>query len=604
MRVARIVPLRSLPRGKELYDYRIPEHLSDLRVHNLVDVPFRNRPLLSLVWSIHDIAESPYTLRDVRAIIDSRVHIDERQHSLVEWVIERYGGSRTHFILPLWATQKELSIPIRSKAHISTNAHDAERFILRTNDALSRIIESLDHTKGQTLILCPTIETVRAITQRLQALGRRTLIEFHSQLTARVRKEYTRVLLEDTQCIVVGTKLGAFLPWQHLSSIILTDAWSADYKHWDQEPRYDARAVAEYLSELHGCALRIFSPVQTLEQWHHSPLASIINNVRVEQCAANLYLENLEQEPHLFPLLEQVEQKKQTVLLLAPKKAASTIAYCQDCQLAYRCVACERLLSQESGSPTLQCAFCGQSKQTERCRSCSGTRIRASVNKLQRFLKDVHSAFPTIAIEYSLVHKQSPADSGVLLMSDETAITELNAQRWRASGAQPWTSILWWEPGHWFGAHQYRQNEEQFLFLKILQDLAEGEHINSMYLCGALSFARSTTPALILSESFYPAELKDRARFLYPPYQRLIRVDLHTHLRNASHAEEQRVMEAIRTQMPEIILEPTGNQQTRRRGFRFRQEWILKIPPEQMDETQQKLLNILPSSWSIDVDPQ
>lgn len=605
MRVARVVPLRSLPRGKELYDYSVPDHLSTLRVHELVEVPFRNRPLLSLVWSIEEVSESPYTLRDVLGIIDRRIHIDERQHELIDWVIQHYGGSRTQFLLPLWTAQKELIIPSAWPTVASERNNRIERCVLHCDEAFNLIAERVEHADGQIFILCPTIETVRTITQRLQTLNRGTILEFHSQLTNRLRHEQTRIVVNNLQCVVVGTKLGIFLPWQHLRSIILTDAWSSDYKHWDQEPRYDARVIAERLSQLHGCPLITTSPVQTLEQWHDNPLVNIESAVRVEHCAANLYLQNAEQEPLLFPLLENTQQQKETILLLAPQRAHSSIAYCQDCQQAYRCITCERLLSQEVASPVLVCTFCGQSKQTERCRSCNGTRIRVSVNKFERFIRDVHSAFPKLSIEHSLLRLTARVDEGALLVNNETAIDQLNAQRWQNNKTQQLNTILWWEPEQWLGAHQYRQREEQFLFLSMLKDLASTQQMCGVYVCGTLSPTLATTMRdPNATQSFYDQELKDRARFLYPPYRRLIRVDLHTKKQETSPSEEHRIMDTIRNQISDIVLEPTGNNQIRRRGYRFRQEWILKIPPAQMETTRQKLFDILPSSWSIDVDPQ
>lgn len=101
----------------------------------------------------------------------------------------------------------------------------------------------------QTLILIPEIALTTQITARARSLFGEKVSLLHSKLSHGTRlQEWCRIRSEDTQ-VIIGSRLSILSPFSNLGMIIIDEEHEWSFKS-DQNPKYDARVVAEKMLEL------------------------------------------------------------------------------------------------------------------------------------------------------------------------------------------------------------------------------------------------------------------------------------------------------------------------------------------------------------------
>jgi prepilin-type N-terminal cleavage/methylation domain-containing protein len=67
--------------------------------------------------------------------------------------------------------------------------------------------------------------------------------------------------------IIIGTRMAVFAPFKKLALIVIDEEQDISFKQWEMNPRYDARTVAEKMSELRKCKLIRGSATPSVESF-------------------------------------------------------------------------------------------------------------------------------------------------------------------------------------------------------------------------------------------------------------------------------------------------------------------------------------------------
>ena len=138
----------------------------------------------------------------------------------------------------------------------SLNLSTAARFIT--------YIKSIEQTKkrGQSAILItPTVEQLAVLVKYFPPDWGNSVLIVSGDLYTNKNKYWNtwqKILTSQEPLVILGTRSAIFAPLPNLGLIIIDHAQSIDHKQYDQNPRYDARHVAEKISELTGCQLKLF----------------------------------------------------------------------------------------------------------------------------------------------------------------------------------------------------------------------------------------------------------------------------------------------------------------------------------------------------------
>ena len=125
-----------------------------------------------------------------------------------------------------------------------------------------KLIEDTWKKGASALLLSPTVADLAYLVQCIPKKWHDQTILFTNELyksKQRYWRAWERVLKTLTPLLVLGARSAIFAPARNLGLIIIDKAESDDYKQYDQNPRYDARKVAQKMRELTGCELMMFS---------------------------------------------------------------------------------------------------------------------------------------------------------------------------------------------------------------------------------------------------------------------------------------------------------------------------------------------------------
>lgn len=278
-----IIPQAKLPRNiSGMFTYSGEDFYT---AGDVVSIEFRKRAVLGLVVSE---TKERTPLSAIKPIREKVAAAPSHLLPLVQWMAEYYFASLAFVwdaispapvrkkisqpiapIIPFFGTQNARFHSHSSKLppNILDTSHSAitNTYQYDTASKHACYIKLISDTWGRgacAMLLAPTIADTASFVQFLPAQWQEHTVLFTSEVyksKQRYWQAWERMLKTSIPLLVLGTRSVLFAPAHNLGLIIIDKAESDDYKQYDQNPRYDARAVARKVGELTGCKVRMFS---------------------------------------------------------------------------------------------------------------------------------------------------------------------------------------------------------------------------------------------------------------------------------------------------------------------------------------------------------
>jgi primosomal protein N' len=273
--IAKITPLIRLPSSTDTFDYHVPDEFKNkIKQGQLVTIPWRTKKLPGVVLDLGgESVNKKFRARPITGILDEQPILTPNQLKLIGQFAQYYfvtRGSVARLITP-----DKPKRDIKLKTHPLTSSDPHNTFILsksqlpklqqtvsqlagnqnhiQINDISSFVWLILHLTKksnSQILVLFPTIDLIKSVETVVHKMCSGNYAVIHSELSkGNYWKQYQKILLDQAK-IILSTRQGAFLPIQSNAQIIFFESTSQDFKQYDQHPRYDARIVAGWLSDI------------------------------------------------------------------------------------------------------------------------------------------------------------------------------------------------------------------------------------------------------------------------------------------------------------------------------------------------------------------
>lgn len=267
---------------------------------------------------------------------------------------------------------------------------------------------------GETaIVLVPEISLTPQMTERFIARFGDKVAILHSGLSNGEKyDEWRKVERGDAQ-VVVGARSAIFAPLKNLGVIIIDEEHEASYKQ-DSNPRYHARDVAILRAQYNQAALVLGSATPSLESraragkgvYQHlrltqraNPLASI---PEVQLIDFRDYIGQNEASNFTPPLIEAIQDrldKKEQVVLMLNRRGYSSFVMCRECGTVDTCPNCDISLTLHMDTKTMNCHYCGFSKEIPRvCPNCQSRSIRYYGTGTQKAYDELAELFPEARI--------------------------------------------------------------------------------------------------------------------------------------------------------------------------------------------------------------
>lgn len=474
-----------------------------------------------------------------------------------------------------------------------------------------KLIEKAIENGGQVLFLLPEIALTTQIVQRIQRYFGDAIGVYHSKFNNNERVEIWNKVLNGKYRVVLGARSAIFLPFKDLKLIVVDEEHESSYKQQEPSPRYQARDMAVYLAHLHKAKAVLGSATPSIESYYNAvnhkyglvtlnerfggvelPLhevVSISEETKKKKMVSYFSAKLIDEIAHTM------EQKEQ-VILFQNRRGYATILICATCGYAPKCVNCDVSLTYHKTSGKLHCHYCGfHQSSINICPACGSVHIEQKGFGTERVEEELSLVFPDARIARLDVDSTRTKNGLQQIISDfqEKKTDILIGTQMVAKGLDfdNVTLIGVINADTLFNYPDFRAFERSYQLLAQVAGRAGRRDKQGKVVIQAYDDSHRIIKQVIENKylEMYHDELAERRQFHYPPFTRLIFINIRHKDQDLLNVAAQRFATALRVQLGSRVLGPEQPMVARIRNYYIKQV-ILK---SDKDTAIQKVKSIL-----------
>lgn len=403
----------------------------------------------------------------------------------------------------------------------------------------------------QVLYLLPEIVLTSQIIRRLQKVFGDEVGIYHSKISDNERAEMWRRLCSPDATkykLIVGVRSAIFLPFKDLGLVIVDEEHDGSYKQQDPAPRFNARDCAIVLAGLHGAKTLLGSATPSIESYFNAlsgkfglvellsrysgavlPEVNIIDTLEAAHCG------NMKSffSSYLIGEINNTIKRGQQVLLFKNRRGFSPYVECETCGWVPSCENCDVSLTYHKRENRLVCHHCGfVMDMPHQCKSCGDNSLATKGFGTEKIEDEIGIYFPDARI--------SRLDADVttsrqryerIIYEFESGLTDIIA------GTQMLSKGFDFQNLHLAGVlgadsmlsfPDFRAEERAFQILTQVSGRAGRSSQRGRVVIQTSQPKNPLFDDVVKGDykSFYDRVIAERCMYAYPPYTRLIRLQL------------------------------------------------------------------------------
>lgn len=439
----------------------------------------------------------------------------------------------------------------------------------------------------QVLYLVPEIALTTQLTDRLKRVFGNQLGVYHSRFSDMERVEiYKDLLTSDQPKVLLSARSGVFLPFNNLGLVIIDEEHDSSFKQQDPAPRYHARSVALMMALAAHAGVLLGTATPSVESYYNAQSGKY-QLVEMNERFAGLSLPDITlvdlkrqyhrkemyehfADPLVDKIREQLAQGKQIIIFQNRRGYAPYIS-CRKCGYVPKCCNCDVSLTYHKRNSSLICHYCGYTiAAPAACPSCGsewrdygmGTeKIEYEVNKLFPEARVARMDLDTTRNKNShqrLINAFARHEIDILIgtqmvtkglhFNDVSLVAVLNADSMMQSP-------------------DFRSYERAFQMLE--QVAGRAGRVGSRGEVVVQTFQPDNPIYAYLRKhdyaGFFAGQLKERRTFRYPPFYRLIVLNIkhrdYSRLDTAARELSERLQKAFGNRCSGVIVPPVSRVQ-------------------------------------------
>lgn len=279
-----------------------------------------------------------------------------------------------------------------------------------------RLIEQFLKQEKQVLYLLPEIVLTTQLVQRLTKYFGNQVAVFHSKYSSNERVEvWFRVNQNSEKAkVVIGARSSIFLPFSNLGFVVVDEEHEASFKQQDPAPRFHARDAAIVLAKMHNAKVLLGSATPSLESYYNA-YQNKFGLVLLEKRFGNVKLPEIvlidikekhkrkEMKGHFsIDLLDEINQtlgRGEQVILFQNRRGYSPVLECLTCGHVPQCPSCDVSLTYHKFQEHLRCHYCGYTMAKPiKCHVCHSVDITTKGFGTEQIEMEVKELFPNKSI--------------------------------------------------------------------------------------------------------------------------------------------------------------------------------------------------------------
>ena len=387
-------------------------------------------------------------IKPIIAVSDTAPAVSPEQMALWQWMSSYYMCSLGEVMaaaLPSGLDQRLLNPPKRRRAHIAPYTgpvepmhplspaqaksideiegfwHSGKDIVLLhgvtssgKTDMYIHLIQAQLNAGKNVLYLVPEIALTTQLTTRLQHIFGDRLLVYHSRLTDAEREERYQQISNiqspiSNNFVVLGPRSAIFLPIPNIGLVIVDEEHDPSYKQAEPAPRYHARAAAIVLAKEHHAHVLLGTATPSLESYFLAQkgvygLVSLTERFGgvelpdIQFIDLRRQYERKEMYGHFSdPLVERIRQclaDHKQVILFQNRRGYAPQIQCVQCGQPPRCVQCDVPMTLHLRAHELRCHYCGYHTPVPPvCPQCGGE-MKSIGFGTERIEDEIQTLFP------------------------------------------------------------------------------------------------------------------------------------------------------------------------------------------------------------------
>jgi primosomal protein N' (replication factor Y) len=445
-------------------------------------------------------------------------------------------------------------------------------------EVYTQLIQEVLQGGGQVLYLLPEIALTTQMVKRLKIIFGNQVGVYHSRYSDNERVEVWNSVLQGECSFVLGTRSAIFLPFDHLSLIIVDEEHESSYKQFDAMPRYHARDAALVLAQYHHAKVLLGSATPSIESYYNAQNGKygfvalqerfgkaalpeiILSNVRIER-AKKALREDFTQV--LLEALQQTLDQQEQAIIFQNRRGYAPYITCEACAWVPMCTQCAVSLTYHQFNNNLRCHYCGYNiKVPPACHICDSHRLKTIGFGTEKLEETLQLFFPEKKIQrmdldttrgkysYDKLIEALEQGSTDILVGTQMLTKGLDFGQVSLVGVLDVDRLLYFP--------DFRASERCFQLLTQVSGRAGRREKQGKVIIQTNNPQHPVLKDVVRHdyEQMYHRELGERKQFLYPPYARLVKITLKHTDKNLVGAAASMLAHGLRKQLENGVLGP------------------------------------------------
>lgn len=467
----------------------------------------------------------------------------------------------------------------------------------KTHLYIELIKEALERGE-EVLYLLPEISLTQQIIDKIKSEFGEKVGVYHSRFSDAERVEIWQKVLVGEYQIVIGVRSSIFLPFEKLGLIVVDEEHDHSFKQAEPNPRYNARDVAIYATRILGCRVVLGSATPSFETYQNAKLDKYtLAEIKKRAVAAKLpeirIVDMREQRKKklgqghfsstLLKAIQATLDRREQGILFQNRRGFVPWLTCMNCGHVPRCINCDISLTYHKAKGQLRCHYCGYTDvEFRQCEKCASYDLKQQGIGTEKIEEELKALFPEARIA-RMDLDTTRTRNGFLKLIRSFEKHEIDI----LVGTQMVSKGLDFENATLVGVVEadlqlnfadFRAYERAFQLLVQVSGRAGRSEKKGQVL---IQTFMPDNPVLNMLqrpfEDFYELEMPNRKQLDYPPYFRIIKMEIRHKNQLFLETQAESLRNILLTVFGKALLGPEYPAITRLRN-EYRQVAMFKIP--------------------------
>ena len=502
--------------------------------------------------------------------------------------------------------EKLSDIQLQAKTEIDEAFEEQKNVLLhgvtssgKTHVYLEKIEETVADGKN-VLFLLPEIAITKQIVRRLEKKYGKQLGFYHQKLTDFEKVEVWRRIKNNDIKILIGTRNALFLPYENLGLIVVDEEHDSSYKPRETSPFFNAKDAAQILAKFYKANVILGSATPSVESYYAAKkeklkyvyLGERFGNVKIPEFELINFKEAQDSKKlvgsfslHLIDeIRKEIDQHKQT-MILHNRRGYANVVECETCGYVNYCSNCDVVMTYHKYNNEMKCHYCGQKAgKPKTCPKCHSEKLNVRGVGVEQIHEELSKIFPDSEVDrmdvdsmrrkfaYEKLYEKIEEGETDVIVGTQMISKGLDFDNIELVAIPKADSLLY--------VQDFRAEERAFQLITQVSGRAGRLSGNGKVLIQTYNPQHSIFQLLKDHDTpmIYEHLLTERKKFLYPPFVKLIMIELKHRREDKVNRASQFLGSVLRKYLPEECILGPEKSPIGKLNLMYQYQLLLKLP--------------------------